>query len=414
MGLYCYNYSLPWLSNKPSQGCCPGRGYNVIRQNGVGISANYGSNVFMGDREYGGYNCVHNNSGYEFSAMYNSGFTMKLEKTWWNHTTAPYYNTGDFYIYSSALDYDPAYSGPDPNGCPVAPMPKASVAEASVSAVAQADEELNSVYQLEVEGKNEEAVVGYLEKLKKDRDNMKRRYILARIMQCYRASGKDRFTDLLRDDIRQKLVKDEKLIGYTIELEAMQLATEGKCKEAVDRLELISSKYSDDEQLYKDGLYSLVYIYLMHLKDEQKAKGYFDQLKQKYPEDLLTWQLRVMLGEVEKIPAAEVLAKDIKEYKDKPEAIDIFNNYPNPFNAMTTIKYQLPEIGTQYFVSLKVYDILGREVVVLADGVKEAGYYTVEFDGSKLSSGIYLMRFVAQPLSGGSPYVQVRKMLLTK
>jgi len=71
----------------------------------------------------------------------------------------------------------------------------------------------------------------------------------------------------------------------------------------------------------------------------------------------------------------------------------------------------LPEVSD---VKLKVYDILGREVAILADGVKEAGYYTVEFDGSKLSSGIYLMRFVAQPLSGGSPYVQVRKMLFTK
>jgi hypothetical protein len=87
-------------------------------------------------------------------------------------------------------------------------------------------------------------------------------------------------------------------------------------------------------------------------------------------------------------------------------------NYPNPFNPSTTISYQ---IKASSYVTLKVYDILGREVATLVDGMKEVGYYTATFDGSRLASGIYFTRFVVQPQeSGQQPFVQVKKMLLTK
>jgi hypothetical protein len=86
-------------------------------------------------------------------------------------------------------------------------------------------------------------------------------------------------------------------------------------------------------------------------------------------------------------------------------------NYPNPFNPATVIKYQLPAFSS---VRLSVYDILGREVATLVDGLKEAGYYTATFDGSRLASGIYFTRIIAQPKNSGNTFVQVRKMLLTK
>jgi fibronectin type 3 domain-containing protein len=94
-----------------------------------------------------------------------------------------------------------------------------------------------------------------------------------------------------------------------------------------------------------------------------------------------------------------------------PTYFDLAQNYPNPFNPATVIKYQLPAFST---VRLSVYDILGREVATLVDGVKEAGFYTATFDGSKVASGIYFTRLVALPQNGGQPFVQVKKMLLTK
>ncbi|MFA6438900.1 MAG: T9SS type A sorting domain-containing protein [Bacteriovoracaceae bacterium] len=80
-------------------------------------------------------------------------------------------------------------------------------------------------------------------------------------------------------------------------------------------------------------------------------------------------------------------------------------NYPNPFNPSTQINYQLVAIG---HVSLKVYDMLGREVVSMVNGLRPAGVHVVEFDGSKLPSGMYLAKF------SSSGYNKVIKMMLTK
>ena len=70
-----------------------------------------------------------------------------------------------------------------------------------------------------------------------------------------------------------------------------------------------------------------------------------------------------------------------------PETFHLYQNYPNPFNPTTKISYQLP---TTAQVTLKVYDLLGRELTTLVKEEKEAGTHEVEFDASSLSSGIYL------------------------
>jgi len=81
------------------------------------------------------------------------------------------------------------------------------------------------------------------------------------------------------------------------------------------------------------------------------------------------------------------------------------SNYPNPFNPSTTINYQLPENG---FVTIKVYDILGKEVATLVNENKQAGYHKIDFDGSKLTSGIYIYTIKA------NNFAQSKKMILAK
>lgn len=83
----------------------------------------------------------------------------------------------------------------------------------------------------------------------------------------------------------------------------------------------------------------------------------------------------------------------------------LYQNYPNPFNPSTTIRYQLP---IQSHATIKVFDVLGREVATLVNGIEEPGYKTVTFDAGMLSSGIYYYRMQA------GNYVETKKSLLMK
>ena len=85
--------------------------------------------------------------------------------------------------------------------------------------------------------------------------------------------------------------------------------------------------------------------------------------------------------------------------------MNLDQNYPNPFNPTTAISYQL---SANSFVTLKVYDLLGREVATLVNSQLPAGSYQTSFDASHLSSGVYLYELRA------GDFVQTRKMALMK
>ncbi len=84
---------------------------------------------------------------------------------------------------------------------------------------------------------------------------------------------------------------------------------------------------------------------------------------------------------------------------------ELMQNYPNPFNPSTKINWQIP---SDNIVTIKVFDLLGREVVILVNEFKNAGEYSVEFNGSSLPSGIYLCRIQA------GIYSATRKLMLQK
>ena len=91
-----------------------------------------------------------------------------------------------------------------------------------------------------------------------------------------------------------------------------------------------------------------------------------------------------------------------------PTSYALGQNYPNPFNPTTTIKYDIPAEGSQHVVTLKVYDIIGREVATLVNETKDAGSYQVTFNANKLASGVYFYR-----LQSGN-YSSVKKLVLLR
>ena len=107
----------------------------------------------------------------------------------------------------------------------------------------------------------------------------------------------------------------------------------------------------------------------------------------------------------------KVMKYSIRCIKDSPTGIEnesnnnyefqLYQNYPNPFNPSTKISWQSPVSSWQ---TIKVYDVLGNEVITLVDEYKEAGSYEVEFDGSELTSGIYFYKLRA------GLFVETKKM----
>ena len=100
----------------------------------------------------------------------------------------------------------------------------------------------------------------------------------------------------------------------------------------------------------------------------------------------------------------ENIATDVDGVEGLPTAIALGQNYPNPFNPATVLPYALPEAGQ---VRIVMYDMLGREVGVLANGRQEAGYHTVTFNAADMPSGAYFARMTA-----GSFVKTVRVMLV--
>jgi len=123
----------------------------------------------------------------------------------------------------------------------------------------------------------------------------------------------------------------------------------------------------------------------------------------------------------------QTITTDVKDDSPTlPRKIVLYQNYPNPFNPTTTIKYSIPSVGRmasfanddnngirqsgdwRYNVTLKVYDILGKEVATLVNEHQRPGNHAVSFDASLLSSGVYIYK-----LSAGH-FTETRKMILLR
>ncbi len=98
-------------------------------------------------------------------------------------------------------------------------------------------------------------------------------------------------------------------------------------------------------------------------------------------------------------------ATGINDQAFSPKEFKLEQNYPNPFNPSTTIKFSIPRAS---FVTLNIYNILGREVTSLVNEEKTAGSYQIQFDAGSLASGVYFYKIQA-----GS-YIQTKKMILLR
>jgi parallel beta-helix repeat protein len=124
---------------------------------------------------------------------------------------------------------------------------------------------------------------------------------------------------------------------------------------------------------------------------------------------------KFVLNEVNLTQSTKDIEVNTITLKGIPTKFDLSQNYPNPFNPSTTIQYQLPTTGN---VSIKIYDMLGREVATLMDRPQEAGYYSIVWNGRNahgqtVASGVYLYRIQANS-SDQHTFTSTKRMLLLK
>ena len=112
--------------------------------------------------------------------------------------------------------------------------------------------------------------------------------------------------------------------------------------------------------------------------------------------------------------------KEIKITILAPERFELNQNYPNPFNPVTTISYTIPTppqpspyegegIREGFLISLKIYDILGREVETLVNEEQKPGYYKIEWNANNFASGMYVYQL---SMKNGNKTEMLRKKLM--
>jgi hypothetical protein len=195
--------------------------------------------------------------------------------------------------------------------------------------------------------------------------------------------------------------KEKKVIYATAGLILSDIDKENRLK----HIEEVISKY-EGESVIELALFDKFVYYNFETNDKENSRAVSKKLDELFPLSIGAIEAHRILGDKEYFdiyPEEQSIKKTVTTAA--PTEYELYDNYPNPFNPATTINFQIPKDG---YVTLKVYDILGREVATLVNEEKKAGSYSYKFDASELSSGVYIYKITA------NDFVQSKKMLLMK
>jgi hypothetical protein len=170
---------------------------------------------------------------------------------------------------------------------------------------------------------------------------------------------------------------------------------------------LQSSSVAGERVMY---LFQLFNLNAVRLGNRETAQQYLTQMQNEFPADGRTRIAAVRFEAMTSRTSGNGLQKSslaatAEQTPELPREFTLSQNYPNPFNPTTTIKYDLP---IDAHVTLKLYDVLGREVLTLVNEQAKAGYHSTTLDASRLSSGVYFYRIQAGQFS------QTKKLILVR
>lgn len=373
-------------------------GANVLTNNVYGLAAYNGSTIFFGRAVveggttyyYGACNKIHSNDTYDAVAA--SSSVVKAQGNWWGQYPPNY---SKIFVSNAWLDVDPArqwedYCDPDwgGGGARIAPagsstssstMDGASLLEAALNAYVQQD--------------YAKAATLYRTVLTTSDALHEQQRALAGLYHVFGATKDEALLVQMNAYASQRSE-----MGYIASLlhARMNLALQ-RYGEAVASLQRLRSQARGTEY-EKHALITLASLGGFSESQRTTAQQYLTELVQRYSATVdkgLLVALGATVGEGSaKIASGESGQRELT-----------ISNYPNPFNPATVIRFTLPEAG---HTSLKVFDLLGREVASLLNEHRAAGSHQVQFDASALPSGVYFYRLE----SAGR--VMIQKMVLAR
>ncbi len=265
-------------------------------------------------------------------------------------------------------------------------------------------DELVLAEQYQNEGKYDEAINLFLEVFKNDINTPRGRYALIKIEECFTQAKKKGFLEFSKKELRPLFKEENELFVVLLELETHQLYNLGFGNDAMNNLKMILNNYNLNDAIEKQTLYRIGAFYLDLYNDKISAQKTFEDLASKYPDDELLTYANQMLNE-DRFNSQKSYSTNSQIINEVDIDKNELSNYPNPFNPTTKISFTL-KLKEQ--IRLKVYDVLGREVSILAEGEFEVGKHEIEFDASELLSGIYFYNLTTSTKS------ITKKMLLIK
>lgn len=367
------------------------RGYNAITCNSAipNFKAQNYSTVYMGYGYDGGYNSIFGSDLPDMESINHSG--IYADNNYWGSQSPQVYADGTSWI----LSRTPLGSDPNPgSGCSgsmasslgknsYSPSDEGDAAVKYWEAISQGRsgnlQKAKELFQLIIDGK------------------FHQKYSPLALLSFYEFSSNDKVgLKNILSGINSR-AKDDLLRPFAVRLLAREAALSNNKDMVFYNTELVKNYPNSVNEL--TALYDLIIYYSETEQDLAIANSYFSRLKEVYPDEDLTLfagiNLGINLGDLKKETSTEKV----------PETFYLSDAFPNPFNPTTQIKFSVPK---DEFVTLRVYDILGKEVAQLVNEQKFAGTYSVGFDASKLASGIY---FYA--ISAGK-FNQVKKMVLLR
>ncbi len=224
---------------------------------------------------------------------------------------------------------------------------------------------------------------------------------LSKISQLYRGmDDKEGFENYITETMATGKIKS--LEPYLKRYLIWNFVDDRQLDNALKTADEVMTSQDATEDLHAEMLYEKGLIYKYYLNDNNKSKEMYASILSKYPESPLTIFAAKEMGIT---PDYSFKNSSSESNQNIIVASNELKNYPNPFNPTTMITYSLK--GKDH-ITLVVFDILGKEVASLVDGMQTEGEHSVSFNGSNLPSGMYIYQLK------GSNFNLSRKMLLLK